>query len=77
MPPGTALLIAIMALRAGALAQDGTDALHAQLGGIHASFLVGALAAGVAFVLSAFVTRAVPAAGGGHGAPEAETVSAH
>ena len=50
---GTALLIAIMAIRTGALTHSGVDALHAQLGGIHASFLVGAVAAAGAFVLSA------------------------
>lgn len=74
---GTALLIAIMALRTGALAQTGTDALHAQLGGIHASFLVGAVAAAVAFVFSAFVTKSAPVPDPGHGAPEAASVSAH
>ena len=74
---GTALLIAIMAARASVLARTGTDALHAQLGGIHASFIVGAVAAAIAFVLSMFVTRAVPVADGGHGATEHESVSAH
>ncbi|QDP98539.1 DHA2 family efflux MFS transporter permease subunit [Microlunatus elymi] len=57
---GTALLIAIMSVRASGLAGRGVDQLHAELGGIHASFMVGAVAAAIAFVLSAFVTRAVP-----------------
>ncbi|SDS57260.1 MDR family MFS transporter [Microlunatus soli] len=74
---GTALLIAIMAIRTGALARSGVDALHAQLGGIHASFLVGAVAAAIAFVLSAFVTKSAPVEGAGHGASESEPVAAH
>ena len=61
---GAAALIAIMAVRSTALAGHGVDKLHAELGGIHASFLVGAVAAAVALVLSAFITRALPAEGG-------------
>jgi DHA2 family lincomycin resistance protein-like MFS transporter len=57
---GTAALIAIMAIRSTALAGHGLDKLHAELGGIHASFLVGAVSAAVAFVLSAFITKALP-----------------
>lgn len=75
---GTALLIAIMAVRAGALARTGTDGLHAQLGGIHASFVVGAVSAAAAFVLSIFVTRALPVeADDGHTAHAPESVSTH
>ena len=71
---GTALLIAIMTIRSASLASTGVDKLHAELGGIHASFLVGAFAAAVAFVLSAFITKAMPAqAGDAHG-PVSEPV---
>jgi len=58
---GTALLIALLALRAGALGRSGVPALQAQLGGFHLAFLAAAIAAAGAFVLSLFVTRAVPA----------------
>lgn len=57
---GTALLIALLALRAGMLARTGVPALQAQLGGFHLAFLVAAIAAAGAFVLSLFVTKAVP-----------------
>jgi len=62
---GTALLIALLALRAGTLARTGVPALQAQLGGFHLAFLVAAIAAAGAFVLSLFVTKAVPAEMGG------------
>lgn len=58
---GTALLIAVLALRAGMLSRSGVPALQAQLGGFHLAFLVAAVAAAGAFALSLFVTRAVPA----------------
>lgn len=57
---GTALLIALLALRAGVLGRTGVPALQAQLGGFHLAFLVAAVAAAGAFVLSLFVTKAVP-----------------
>jgi DHA2 family lincomycin resistance protein-like MFS transporter len=67
---GGALLIALLALRSGSLAQSGASPVDAQLGGFHLAFIVAAIAAGAAFVLSLFVTRAVPAEGGHGPAPE-------
>lgn len=57
---GTALLVALLALRAGMLAKAGVPALQAQLGGFHLAFATAAVAAAGAFFLSLFVTRAVP-----------------
>jgi DHA2 family lincomycin resistance protein-like MFS transporter len=56
---GSALLIAAMSLHAGALGSSGVDALHAELGGIQATFWVSAMSAATAIVLSLLVTRAV------------------
>jgi DHA2 family lincomycin resistance protein-like MFS transporter len=73
---GTALLIALLSLRAGILARSGATALEAQLGGFHLAFLAAAIAAAGAFTLSLFVTRAVPAGPGtgGHGEVKPEPV---
>jgi MFS transporter, DHA2 family, lincomycin resistance protein len=58
---GTALLIALLTLRAGVLVRGGASPIEAQLGGFHLAFLVAAVAAAGAFVMSMFVTKAVPA----------------
>jgi MFS transporter, DHA2 family, lincomycin resistance protein len=48
-------------LRAGVLVRGGASPIEAQLGGFHLAFLVAAVAAAGAFVMSMFVTKAVPA----------------
>ncbi len=58
---GAALLIALLAVRSTALARTGVPALQAQLGGFRLAFVAAAVAAGSAFVLSLFVSRAVAA----------------
>ncbi|WP_195908968.1 MDR family MFS transporter [Microlunatus sp. Gsoil 973] len=73
---GTALLIALLSLRAGMLVRAGATPLQAQLGGFHLAFGAAAVAAVGAFTLSLFVTRAVPAdpALGAHGEVKPEPV---
>lgn len=55
---GTALLIALVAIRSHALSTAGTASLTAQLGGFKLAFMVAAVGAAAAFVMSMFVTRA-------------------
>jgi DHA2 family lincomycin resistance protein-like MFS transporter len=55
---GSALLIALLALRSHSLAEAGAAPLQAQLGGYQLAFLAAAVGAAAAFVMSMFVTRA-------------------
>ncbi len=57
---GTAALVAIMAVRTAMLTSAGISPVHAQLAGLHASFLTGAVATAGAFVLAVFIRRAMP-----------------
>ncbi len=57
---GTAALVAIMAVRTVMLTSAGVSPVHAQLAGLHASFLTGAMATAGAFVLAIFIRRAIP-----------------
>lgn len=66
---GTALFVTVLTAQAGRLAAQGSSAVAATAGGVHAAFLVGALVSLLA-IPAAFLVRTTPADVGEAGSPE-------